>query len=118
MARVTIVTMTEFGRRAYENASGGTDHGHGSVMLALGGGVAGGKVYSDWPGLAQDKLYDSGDLQVTTDFREVLGELLVRRGNEADLGAVFPGFSMPAYPGIFSTGSSGTSRIRRKINGA
>ena len=60
MAHVTVVTMSEFGRRVKENASGGTDHGHGNCMFLLGGGVNGGKVYGDWPGLAAEQLYGPG----------------------------------------------------------
>ncbi len=104
MSRVTVVVMTEFGRRAYENASGGTDHGHGGVMLALGAGVNGGKVHADWPGLDKPRLFDSGDLQVTTDFRAVLGELLAERTGDTTLGDVFPGYPMPALPGVFRSG--------------
>ncbi|MEP7358379.1 MAG: DUF1501 domain-containing protein, partial [Anaerolineales bacterium] len=74
--RVTFVTMSEFGRRAYENGSQGTDHGHGNVMFVAGGGIRGGKVYGEWPGLAKDQLYSADDLAVTTDFRDVLGELV------------------------------------------
>jgi uncharacterized protein (DUF1501 family) len=104
MARVTVVVMTEFGRRAYENASGGTDHGHGSVMLALGAGVNGGRVYGEWPGLAESVLYGAGDLAVATDFRTVLGELLARRFPGADPAAVFADFASPAFLGVFRAG--------------
>jgi len=93
MKRVTVVTMSEFGRRAYENGNGGTDHGHGGVMFVLGGGVRGGQVHADWPGLGDGDLYGPGDLAVTTDFRDVLGELVQRRlGNAANLETVFPGY--------------------------
>ena len=78
MADVSVVTMSEFGRTARENGSRGTDHGHANVMFALGGGIRGGKVYGDWPGLEQEQLYEQRDLQLTTDFRDVLGELVVR----------------------------------------
>jgi uncharacterized protein (DUF1501 family) len=92
--RVTLVTMSEFGRRAYENDSGGTDHGHGNVMFVAGGSVNGGKVYGDWPGLAQDKLYATGDLAVTTDFRDVLGEIVQKRlGNPDNLAQIFPEYT-------------------------
>lgn len=77
--RVTLVTLTEFGRRADENGSGGTDHGSAGLMLLLGGGVdGGGRVAGDWPGLAADQL-DRGGLKVTTDQRQVLAEVLQRR---------------------------------------
>jgi len=96
--RVTVITMSEFGRRLDQNASGGTDHGHGSVMLALGGGsVNGGKVYGRWPGLRNDQLYDGADLAVTTDYRQVLGEILGQRLGNTRLDTVFPGFA-PGKP--------------------
>jgi uncharacterized protein (DUF1501 family) len=100
MQHVLVVTMSEFGRRVLENASGGTDHGHGNSMLVLGGGVNGGKVYGTWPGLAPGQLASPGDLQVTTDFRTVLAEIVDRRLLNSNLAAVFPGFQAPAYLGI------------------
>lgn len=80
MSRVTIVVMTEFGRRVAENASLGTDHGRGSVMFVLGGGVRGGRVYGRWPGLSADVLEGPGDVAVTTNFRDVLAPVLARHG--------------------------------------
>ncbi|MBV8202182.1 MAG: DUF1501 domain-containing protein [Acidobacteria bacterium] len=100
MKHVVVVTMSEFGRRVVENASGGTDHGHGNSMLVLGGGVNGGRVYGSWPGLAPDQLASPGDLQVTTDFRTVLAEIVAKRLLNSNLAAVFPGFQAPAYLGI------------------
>jgi uncharacterized protein (DUF1501 family) len=92
--RMTLVTMSEFGRRAYENGSEGTDHGHGNVMFVAGGGVNGGKVYGDWPGLAKDKLYATGDLATTTDFRDVLGEIVQKRlSNPDNLAQIFPDYT-------------------------
>jgi uncharacterized protein (DUF1501 family) len=99
--RVTLVTVTEFGRRAAENGSGGTDHGHGSVMFALGGGVVGGRVHGSWPSLAASSLAD-GDLAVTTDFRQVLAEILTVRCGVGDATAVFPGLK-PATVGVVGT---------------
>ncbi len=97
--RVTIVAMTEFGRRVRENANNGTDHGSGSVMFALGAGVNGGKFYGQWPGLGSGTL-DRGDLPVVTDYRRVLSELLVRRQGQKNLDQVFP--TVPYNPlGIF-----------------
>jgi uncharacterized protein (DUF1501 family) len=87
--RITLVTMTEFGRRLAENASHGTDHGSASGMLVLGGNVNGGKIYGTWPGLAANRL-DAGDLAVTTDYRRVLAEILVKRHGETNIKAVFP----------------------------
>ena len=69
--QVTVVVMSEFGRRVQSNASGGTDHGHGNVMLVLGGNVNGGRIYGDWMGLSGSVL-DLGDVPVTTDYRSVL----------------------------------------------
>ena len=87
----SIVVMTEFGRRAYENSGLGTDHGRASVMFVIGGGVQGGKVYGDWPGLEGKALTGPGDLQVTTDYRNVLAEVLRKKQGLADPGVIFPG---------------------------
>lgn len=103
MGRITVVTMTEFGRRIEENASGGTDHGTASFLFLLGGGVNGGKVYGPWPGLADHQLYE-GDLAVTTDYRTVLAEVLSRRLANPKVGEVFPGFPNPAFLGICRPG--------------
>jgi uncharacterized protein (DUF1501 family) len=97
MGRITVLTMTEFGRRIEENASEGTDHGTASFMFLMGGSVNGGKVYGPWPGLAPSQLADPGDLAVTTDFRTVLSEVLTRRMGSTHLGEIFPGFAPPAY---------------------
>ena len=105
MSGVTVITMTEFGRRAGENGSLGTDHGTGSAMLLMGGGVLGGVVYSNWPGLSAAKLYN-GDLDATVDMRTVLSELLVKRAREPNLAAAFPGFSPGPYLGCFNALSS------------
>jgi uncharacterized protein (DUF1501 family) len=93
MKGVTVVTMSEFGRRAKENGGGGTDHGHGNVMFVLGKRINGGKVYGKWPGLAPEKLVAPGDLAVTTDFRSVLGELVQKHLQDPQIGQVFPDFS-------------------------
>lgn len=90
---VTIVTMSEFGRRVKENGSEGTDHGHGNCMFILGGGVNGGKVYGEWPGLAPDKLFNGIDLDIKTDYRDVLGEVVEKRLKNPSLGEVFPTYS-------------------------
>ena len=89
LATTTIVTMSEFGRRLAQNGSGGVDHGHGSAMLVLGGGIKGGRVYGRWPGLGAAQL-ENGDLRVTTDYRDVLGELVHRRLGGGSLRTVFP----------------------------
>jgi uncharacterized protein (DUF1501 family) len=88
-ARVTVVMMTEFGRRVRENANNGTDHGAGAVMLIQGAGVNGGRMYGDWPGLRDDQL-DQGDLAVTTDYRRVLAEILVKRQGQTAIEQIFP----------------------------
>jgi uncharacterized protein (DUF1501 family) len=95
MQRITVLTMSEFGRRVRENASAGTDHGHGNFMFLLGGNVQGGRVYGDWPGLAPDQLVGPGDLAITTDYRTVLAEVVARRLGNARLAEVFPGFTPP-----------------------
>lgn len=87
---VTLVTMSEFGRRVAENGNAGTDHGHGGVMLLLGGGLVGGRVHGRWPGLAEDAL-DHGDVAGANDYRDVLGELLSARLGVTDLPKIFPG---------------------------
>jgi uncharacterized protein (DUF1501 family) len=92
MSDVTLVTMSEFGRTVKENGNRGTDHGHANVMLLLGGGVQGGKVYGRWPGLDASHLYENRDLAVTTDFRDVFAEILEKRAGVKNLAAVFPGY--------------------------
>jgi uncharacterized protein (DUF1501 family) len=98
-ATTTVAVVSEFGRRLEENGDGGVDHGHGGLMLVLGGGIRGGQVYGRWPGLAAGDL-DHGDLAVTTDWRQVYAELVAKRlGNAANLAAVFPGLT-PAHLGL------------------
>ena len=91
-SRVTVVTISEFGRRVAENGNGGLDHGWGNMMLVAGAGVKGGKYYGQWPGLGTGKLVD-GDLAVTTDYRNVLGEIIGSRFPGRSVGKVFPGLS-------------------------
>jgi uncharacterized protein (DUF1501 family) len=95
---LTLVTLSEFGRRAGENGSGGTDHGHGNAVLLLGGGVVGGTVHGRWPGLADDDLVD-GDLAGATDYRQLLAEVLTARCGVASVSSVFPGLT-PAPLGV------------------
>ena len=87
---VTLVTMSEFGRTARQNGTGGTDHGHANAMFVLGGQVKGGKVYGRWPGLAVEQLNEGRDLAVTTDFRQVLGEAVAKTMGVNNLELVFP----------------------------
>lgn len=88
MSDVTLVTLSEFGRRVAQNGSGGLDHGHGNVSLVMGGGVRGGQVYGRWPGLAAANL-DNGDLAGTTDYRTILAEALEKRA-QLSSSTVFP----------------------------
>ena len=88
---ITLVTMSEFGRTARQNGTGGTDHGHANVMFVLGGQVKGGKVYGRSPGLAPEQLNEGRDLAVTTDFRQVLGEATAKTLGVRNLEMVFPG---------------------------
>jgi len=102
MADVIVVTMSEFGRTVKENGNRGTDHGHANVMFVMGGAVRGGKVYGDWPGLEQEQLYEGRDLNLTTDFRDVLGELVTAHLGNRDLKHVFPGYINPRFRGIIT----------------
>jgi len=92
MEDVVILTMSEFGRTVSENGSGGTDHGHANVMLALGGPVDGGRVLGDWPGLEREQLYEGRDLALTTDFRDVFSEIAQGHLGAAELDKVFPDY--------------------------
>lgn len=100
MADITVVTMSEFGRTARENGDRGTDHGHANVMFVMGGTIRGGRLYGKWPGLQPEHLYESRDLNVTTDFRTVLSELVRTQMGNRDLTRVFPGFGGPISQGI------------------
>jgi uncharacterized protein (DUF1501 family) len=95
---LTLVTLSEFGRRVEENGSGGTDHGHGNAVLLLGGGVVGGTVHGRWPGLADADLVD-GDLAGATDYRQLLAEVLTARCGVGSVASVFPGLT-PAPLGV------------------
>src|SRR5262249_10526698 len=102
MADTLVLTMSGVGRAGDENGNRGTDHGHGNAMLVIGGGVRGGHVYGKWPGLATDKRYEGRDLAVTTDFRDVFGEIVVRHMGVADPKPIFPGYSVQQskFPGL------------------
>jgi uncharacterized protein (DUF1501 family) len=102
MDDVTVVSMSEFGRTVKENGDRGTDHGHANVMFVLGGDVHGGKVYGDWPGLQPEQLYQERDLALTTDFRDVLGELVARHLGNPSLQSVFPGYNNPKFRGLLA----------------
>jgi uncharacterized protein (DUF1501 family) len=104
MADTVVLTMSEFGRAVNENGNRGTDHGHGNAMFVIGGGVRGGQVFGRWPGLAIDRRYEGRDLAVTTDFRDVFGEIVVRHLGVDDARPIFPGYAMnpERFPGLFA----------------
>lgn len=93
MDDVVVLTMSEFGRTVRENGNRGTDHGHANAMFVVGNSVRGGKVYGDWPGLKSDQLYEGRDLALTTDFRDVFGEIAGKHLGATNLKAVFPGYT-------------------------
>lgn len=98
MNRTTVVVMTEFGRRVEENSAFGTDHGRGSVMFVLGGGVRGGRVFGKWPGLAREVLEGPGDVPVLQNYRDVLAPVLQRHGAGETLSRIFPDFTLNPLP--------------------
>src|SRR6059036_165815 len=102
MADVVVLTMSEFGRTVAENGNRGTDHGHATAMLLLGGGVRGGKVYGRWPGLARERLYEGRDLAVTTDFRALFSEVAGRQLAIARPATLFPGWTGVPALGVMS----------------
>ncbi len=104
MADTIVITMSEFGRAVNENGNRGTDHGHGNAMLVMGGGVRGGKVYGKWPGLSVEKRYEGRDLAVTTDFRDVFGEIVVRHLGLQNPQPIFPGYAIQSskFPGLLA----------------
>lgn len=101
MSRITLLVMTEFGRRVGENGSVGTDHGTAGLAYALGGGVNGGQVVSIWPGLKPAELEMGEDLKITTDLRTVLAEMLIKRLGTTDTSEIFPGFTGPTSAEVF-----------------
>lgn len=98
MADVVLVTMSEFGRAVQENGNRGTDHGHGNAMMILGGPVKGGRVYGKWPGLAPEQRWEGRDLAITTDFRDVFGEMVLKHlgADRATAARIFPGYAIDA----------------------
>ncbi len=94
MESTTLVVMTEFGRRVAENSAFGTDHGRGSIMFVMGGGIKGGRVFGQWPGLTPDVLEGPGDLPVETNYRNILAGILQRHGAGETLDKVFPSFQI------------------------
>jgi uncharacterized protein (DUF1501 family) len=105
MRSVVVLTMSEFGRTVRENGTSGTDHGHATAMLALGGPVRGGRVLGKWPTLDPAARFERRDLAVTTDFRDLFGEILARHLGATDLNPVFPGYAVrpEKYPGVMRT---------------
>jgi uncharacterized protein (DUF1501 family) len=99
-SNLTVIIMSEFGRRLRENANRGTDHGHGGLMMVLGERVNGGRVLGRWPGLQTESLYERADLAVTTDYRQVVTEVIEKRTSNRKAVAVFPGFRPEPILGI------------------
>ncbi|HYO90426.1 MAG TPA: DUF1501 domain-containing protein [Pyrinomonadaceae bacterium] len=94
MDDVLVLTMSEFGRTARENGNRGTDHGHANAMFVIGNQVRGGRVYGEWPGLKSERLHEGRDLALTTDFRDVFGEIASRHLGNTNLQTVFPGYAL------------------------
>jgi uncharacterized protein (DUF1501 family) len=104
MEDVVVLTMSEFGRQVRENGNRGTDHGHATAMLVLGGPVRGGQVVGRWPGLRREQLFEGRDLAVTTDFRHLFAEVAQRHLGVPGAAPLFPGFTAgaPGYPGVLA----------------
>lgn len=102
--RTTLIVYSEFGRRAFDNADAGTDHGWGNNALAIGGGVNGGQFYGQWPGIAEDDLFQGADVWATTDYRTLFSEMLIKRLHNNSLYEIFPGYTEAEYQplGVFS----------------
>ncbi len=102
MADVVVLTMSEFGRTIGENGNRGTDHGHATAMLVMGGTTRGGRVYGRWPGLRIDQRFEGRDLAVTTDFRSLFSEVAARHLGVPPAASIFPGWTPRAPLGVFS----------------
>jgi uncharacterized protein (DUF1501 family) len=100
MDDVVVLTMSEFGRTVRENGNRGTDHGHANAMFVIGNSVRGGKIYGDWPGLKSSQLYEGRDLALTTDFRDVFGELASKHLGTQSLNKIFPGYAATKFRGV------------------
>jgi uncharacterized protein (DUF1501 family) len=99
MDRVTVVVMSEFGRRVHENGGLGTDHGQATCFWLMGGGIKGGRVVANWPGLEDHQLDGPGDLKATIDYRDLLAEVVAKRLRNPAWQAVFPGY-VPRFRGV------------------
>ncbi len=104
MADVVVLTMSEFGRTVRENGNRGTDHGHATAMLVLGGPVRGGKVHGRWPGLSRERLFEGRDVAATTDFRHLFSEVALRHLGVPAGAPLFPGLagSSAGHPGVLA----------------
>ena len=104
MNDVVILTMSEFGRTVRQNGNRGTDHGHATCFMVLGGPVRGGKVYGRWPGLAREQLFEGRDLMLTTDYRDVFAELSVKHLGARNVSKVFPNHPLNTrnFPGLLA----------------
>lgn len=111
---VTVVVMSEFGRRLLENGSDGTDHGHGNCMFVIGNNINGGQVLTQWPGLAEGQLFQGRDLEVTYDWRDILGEIVQHRLQNPNLATIFPGFT-PTFRGV-TTACRGDMNCDKSVN--
>lgn len=100
--RLIVVVMTEFGRRLRSNRSNGTDHGRGSVMMVMGGSVAGGRILGRWPGLAAEQLEEGVDLAVANDYRDALAEVVAAWSRGPAPPELFPGFRPRPALGLFA----------------
>ena len=102
--RTTLMVYSEFGRRAFDNSDAGTDHGWGNNLLAMGGGVNGGQLYGDWPGLGEEELFQGADIWAQTDYRSVFSELLMKRYRNNQIWQIFPEFTEEQYKphGVFN----------------
>jgi uncharacterized protein (DUF1501 family) len=112
---ITVVVMTEFGRRLLENGSFGTDHGHGGAMMLMGNSINGGQVITQWPGLQPQNLFEERDLAITIDFRDVLAEIVQRRLGNPNLSYVFPDYT-PTFRNVTTTCGLGDMNCDGQVN--
>jgi uncharacterized protein (DUF1501 family) len=105
MNDVVVLTMSEFGRTVRQNGNRGTDHGHATCFMVLGGPVRGGRVYGRWPGLAREQLFEGRDLMLTTDYRDVFAELAQKHLGTRDVNKIFPNHRIDPgnYRGLIAT---------------